>query len=124
MRALQGLDVNPHGLLHMPEAVAAQVLAAEPPRHHDDVVPETLPFEHAKDDHAGSSLAIIILDHLIAADEPPGIVRGLCNFLVALQFGQEDPHFVGRTAWPARDGIFRATISDDVFENNHDERPC
>lgn len=108
----------------MPEAVAAQLLAAEPPRDHDDVVQEPVPFEHAKDDHAGSSLAIIVLDHLIAADEPPGIVVGLCEFPVALQFGQKDPRFVGRTARPARDGIFQATTGDDVVENDHDARSC
>jgi hypothetical protein len=68
MRTSQGLDVDPHGLLHMPEAVAPKMFAAEPPRDYDDVVPEPFPFEHAKDDHAGSGLAIIILDHLIVAD--------------------------------------------------------
>lgn len=71
----------------MPEAVASQSLAAEPPRDHDDMVPEPFPFEHAKDDHASSSLTIIILDHLTAADEPPGIMRGFCEFLVAVQSG-------------------------------------
>jgi hypothetical protein len=36
-------------------------------------------------DHACSSLAVIVLDHLIAASEPPRIVRGLHQILVALQ---------------------------------------
>ena len=108
----------------MPEAVAAELLAAELPRDHDDVVPESFPFEHAEDDHAGSSLTIIVLDHLIAADESLGIVRRLREFLVALQFGQTDPRFVSRTAWPIRDSLFRATIGDDVVENDHDARSC
>ena len=68
MRASQGLEVDPHRLLHMPEAVAAQLLAAKPPRDHDDMVPEPFPFQHAKDDHASAGFAIIILDHLIVAD--------------------------------------------------------
>jgi hypothetical protein len=37
-------------------------VTAEPPRDHDDVVPEPFPLEHAKDNHAGSSLAVIVLD--------------------------------------------------------------
>ena len=56
----------------MPEAVAAEVLTAEPPCDYDDVVPQSFPFEHAKDDHAGSALAVVVLDHLIAADEASG----------------------------------------------------
>lgn len=120
MRASQSLDVDPHGLLHMPEAVATQLLATEPPRNHDDVVPEAFAFKHAKDDHAGSGLAIIALDHLIAADEAPRIVRGLGEFLVVLQFRYECPRLVSGMAWPARDSIFRATIGDDVVKNDHD----
>lgn len=123
MRASQGADVDPHGLLHMTEAVATEVLAAEPPRDHDDVVPQSLPFEHPKNDHAGSGFAVIILDHLIAADEAQGIMRGLGKSLVALQFRQKGPGLVGRAAWPARDGIFRTTISNDAVENDHAARP-
>jgi hypothetical protein len=47
----------------MSKAVAAEVLTAEPPCHHDNLVPQTLSFEHSKNDHAGpaspSSFSII-----------------------------------------------------------------
>jgi len=108
----------------MPEAVTAQLLATEPPRDHYDVVPESFPFEHAKDDQAGAGLAIIVLDHLIAADEPPRVVRGLGEFLVALEFGDEPAGLVGGVARSSRHSVLRATIGDDVVENDHDARPC
>jgi len=42
--------------LHLPEAVAAQLLAAEPPCDHDDVILQLFPLEHAKDVNAGVEL--------------------------------------------------------------------
>jgi hypothetical protein len=33
------------------------------------MVPKPFSFEHAKYDHAGAAFAIIVLEHLISADE-------------------------------------------------------
>ena len=72
----------------MPEAVAAEVLTAEPPCHHDNLVPQTLSFEYSKNDHAGSGLAVVVLNHLITAEETLGIVRGLGKSPIVLQLGK------------------------------------
>ena len=68
----------------MPEAVTAQLLAAEPPRDNNDRTPEPCPFEYAKDGHADSGFAISVLVHPIATDEPPRMLPSLDRFLVAL----------------------------------------
>lgn len=112
----------------MPEAVSSEVLTAEPPCNHDDVIPQSLPFEHSKNDNASSGLAIIALDRLFATDEAPRTMRGLSEFLVALELGQKDTGLVAGAAYAPGDGLFRTTISDDVFENDHATRstclPC
>lgn len=102
MRASQGLAVNRHRLLDMPEAVAAEVLAAEPPRDDDNVLAQRFPLEHAKDDHACPSLSIIVLDQLITADERRRIVSGLGDFLVMLQLSCKRPRLVPGVTWPAK----------------------
>lgn len=70
MCASQGLDINPYRLLDMSEAVAAQLLTPEPPRYHDDVVPKAFTFKHAKNNHARTGFAVIVLDQLITTDKP------------------------------------------------------
>lgn len=109
----------PQRFLHMSEAVATEVLAAEPPRDHNDVVPPFLSFEHPKNEHAGSCLAVVVRAQLIAADVPPRIMRSLGRFLVALQFDQKGPSLLTRVAWTARDDILRTLIGNDVAENDH-----
>lgn len=122
MRASQGPEVDPQRFLDMAEAVTTQLLAAEPPRDHDDVVPKTFPFKHAKNDNAGSGLAVVVLDQLITADEFPRIMRGLSEFLVTLQFSHGGPRLINRALWPARDRILRTIIGSGVVKKEHAAR--
>lgn len=62
------------------------------------MVPKPFPFEHAKNDHAGSCLAVVALNHLLVTDEAPRIVRGIDEFLIALQLGQKDASLVAGAA--------------------------
>lgn len=55
----------------MPEAVAAEVLAAEPPCDHDDMVPRSLSFGYPKVDSAGSP------SRLTPSTEPPVMATAL-----------------------------------------------
>lgn len=104
----------------MPKAVTTQMPAAEPPRDHDDMVPQVLSFEHAKDDQARSGFAVIVLDHLIARNESPGIMGSLGKSLVALQLVEKASGLDDRSAGPAGNRVLRATISNDVVENDHE----
>jgi len=78
----------------MPKSVAAEMLASEPSRDHDDMVSQSFLFEHSENDHAGPDLAVIVLYHLLAADEAPRIMRGFGEPFVALEFGHKDPGLV------------------------------
>ena len=62
------------------------------------MVPQPILFEHAKYGHASAGFAIIVLDHLISADQPPRIMRDLGRFLVPLEFGQKGPRPISRAA--------------------------
>jgi hypothetical protein len=112
-------NVDPYCFLNMPEAVAAEVLTAEPPCDYDNVVPQSFPFDHAKNDQAGSGLAVIILDHQFAADQAPRVMRGFGKLLGALQLGQKGPGLVAGAAWSARGSMFRESAGNDVVENDH-----
>ena len=72
-----------------------------------------------KSRHANSDLSVIVLCHLLAADEPSRIVHCPGKSLFALQFDQKVPGFLTRAACCARDGMFRASIDNDDVENDH-----
>ena len=65
-RSLSGspqiVEVDPHRILHMPEAITAEMLAAEPPGHHDDVVAQPFALQDPQDHDARACLALIVLE--------------------------------------------------------------
>ena len=56
------VEIEAHGVLDVPEAIAAELLAAKPACNYNNVVAQPLPLEHANDHLAGPGLAIIIFD--------------------------------------------------------------
>jgi len=45
----------------MPEPISAKVLAAVPPRYHDDVAVQFFALEHPQDHHARAAFAVVVL---------------------------------------------------------------
>ena len=105
----------------MTEPIAAQMLAAVPAGDDDDVVLDAFSFQHSQDDHARAGFAVIVLVLTVIRDETPGVVGGLREFLFAAQFLDKGFGLRLGRAGTARDGVFAASVADDVFEDLH---PC
>ena len=56
------VEVMTHRILDMSETISAKLFAAKPSGDHDDMVLQTIPFQHANDHHPGTGFTVVILD--------------------------------------------------------------
>ena len=100
-------EPNPHALLHMPEPIAAQMLAAIPARHDDNLAHAALALQHPQDHHARPALAVVVLQRRPAGqNNPPRIMRGFGEFLVLTQQLNEIRGIFGGATGPAGYRVF------------------
>ena len=91
----------------MPEPVAAQMLAAVPPRHDNDLARDPLAFQHPQDHHPRPAFAVVSLERrAVWQDHAPSIMGRLCKFLDFTQTLNEISRVVGGATGPARDRVF------------------
>ena len=53
------IEVKPRCLLHMAEAIAAEVFAAVPAGHDDQLIAPLSPFQHTQNDHPSAAFSIV-----------------------------------------------------------------
>ena len=53
------IEVEPRCLLHMAEAIAAEVFAAVPAGHDDQLIAPLSPFQHTQNDHPSAAFSIV-----------------------------------------------------------------
>ena len=113
-------QIGGDAVLDMAEPIPAQMLAAIPPRHHDDMALHPLALEHAQDDRSRSGFAIIGLDlGPVGRDHRPSVMGRLGEFLIAFQGLDEilGGVFIGNRA--TRHGIARSPILDNTLYDPH-----
>ena len=74
-----------HAGLNMAKPVAAEVFAAIPTGHHDEVVLEALAFEHPKDHHSCTGFAIVVFDRGAVQNNRPRVMGSFGKFLVLFE---------------------------------------
>ena len=53
------IEVEPRCLLHMAEAIAAEMFAAVPTGHDDQLIAPLSPFQHTQNNHPSAAFSII-----------------------------------------------------------------
>ena len=53
------IEVEPRCLLHMAEAIAAEMFAAVPTGHDDQLIAPLSPFQHTQNDHPSAAFSIV-----------------------------------------------------------------
>ena len=69
----------------MPKPIPAQMFSAIPACHDHHVIAQACPFEHPYDHHPRPAFPIIILERPVIEQHRPCVMRGLGEFLVALE---------------------------------------
>ncbi len=103
----------------MAKPVAAQMFAAIPTRHHDDVVAQIFAFQHSQYHHASAAFTIIVLERGNVCQAGPGVMRRLGELLATFQLFEKGFGIRLVLARPARDSIPRPAIRNDVFKDFH-----
>lgn len=73
------------GGFHVPESIAAKVLAPVPARDHNNMVFQPLPLQHLDNHHARPGFSVIIFDRITLLKEGPGVVGCLGELLLSAQ---------------------------------------
>ena len=114
---------HPDRVLHVPEAVAPQMLAAVPARDDNNGVVQALTLQHPTDHKARAAFAIVILDRPALQQKPPSIMRSARELLVPAQRFDKGFRLFWRCRRPARNRIARAAIRNHVLHDPHANSP-
>ncbi len=91
----------------MAKPISAQMLAAIPPRHDDNLAHTPFALQHPQDHHPRPALAVIGLERrAVRQNNPPRIMRGLGEFLVLTQQLNEIRGLFGGATGPAGYRVF------------------
>lgn len=91
-------QVDPHRFLHMSKPIPAQMFAAIPTGHHDDLILNVEPLKHPQDDHTRTGLTIVVLQRPGIGSQRPAVMRRLGKFLFSFKRFDKRPRRVVGTA--------------------------